>query len=1190
MFTQLFQFEWRYHSRQLSFYMFSIAFFFFGFFMSSKGRLGSSELIKSNAPYQISFFIGMFSLVSVFAIMFYCVHAIIRDQQYHTEGIIYTTSIKKHHYYWSRFLGVFLVSLIVFTLALVGFGTGTFFPTSPDQFAPFKIIHYLSIWTTLLFPNLFILTALLFSISVFSRKALTIYIGAVLIYALYWGCSIFLNSPMLAQAVPPSQENMVIAALADPFGLSAFFEQTMYWTPFQKNTQLLSFSGYFLWNRIIWISLSILLLGTTYKLFSFRKNAQKAKKNEAILERVHQKKLYTPVLTFAKTRKAQCSSFLSLTKLELTNIFKSLPFIAVLLIWILIAITEIYNRIYEGGFYHDSLYPSTSSLIELISEPLPILSLILIIFYSGELIWKERNLNFNGILDTTPASNNIFFFSKYVALLVLPLLLIITSILVSISFQIAGDYYDFEWQQYINMFYFQGTEMIFYGVLTLFIQSIVSNKYIGMFLSGILIFLLGSSLSSFIGIEHPLLQLGRTSKVIYNDMNGYGYYLKPFNYYALYWITLAGILVVLAFKLWKRGIIASAKFRIRLLFSNWTTLQRSIVFVLALLFISSGSIIFFNVNIINGYVSSHKELDLAEAYERKFKQYDSLEELYPIHLKTAVDIYPDEKKYTVKADYILSNKSDTKITTVFISPREPLQSVFLENAVLIEYDSIFKTHLFKLKNPLLPGQHLKFKYELIIKNDGFETRNSIVKNGSYILHSSFEPSLGYRRSKEIKNSSERIKRGLPKLEEEIINNTNLHAKPDNLIGRVPFETIVSTQTDQIAIAPGNLIKKWKEGHRNYYHYKTHGKVSPLLGYFSARYEVQQEKYNGINIEQYFHPEHQMNITSAMKASKETLEYCTQNFGDYAFDHLRIAEIPAHWSFGGQAMPGTISMVEDNFYLLDQRNPEVFDLVAKRTIHEVAHQWWGHILTPKMTQGGGFFTEGLAKYTEMVVMEKYYGKGALWNLSETSNKRYFTGRSYTSELEPPIYLSDGQSYLQYGKNYTVLLALKELIGSRKINTILHKLVSKFGNKEEFEIITLDFLEEIYLVTPTKYHPLIDDWFKRIIIYDLKIENTSYKELKSGKYEITLDAVTKRFETKNQGKDVEISIQEPIQIGLFRKHPKKIKVGDDILYLEAYHFDKENSQIKIIVDEIPKYISIDPYGTRLDKNRIDNIKHL
>ena len=106
---------------------------------------------------------------------------------------------------------------------------------------------------------------------------------------------------------------------------------------------------------------------------------------------------------------------------------------------------------------------------------------------------------------------------------------------------------------------------------------------------------------------------------------------------------------------------------------------------------------------------------------------------------------------------------------------------------------------------------------------------------------------------------------------------------------------------------------------------------------------------------------------------------SRKFWDYAFDHVRIAEVPSSWPFGGFAHPGTISMVEDRLYLSDVSKEETFNVVAKRAIHEVAHQWWGHTLSAKPVAGGSLFIEGFAKYTEAVVLEKMYGKRALYHL-------------------------------------------------------------------------------------------------------------------------------------------------------------------------------------------------------------------
>jgi ABC-2 type transport system permease protein len=78
--------------------------------------------------------------------------------------------------------------------------------------------------------------------------------------------------------------------------------------------------------------------------------------------------------------------------------------------------------------------------------------------------------------------------------------------------------------------------------------------------------------------------------------------------------------------------------------------------------------------------------------------------------------------------------------------------------------------------------------------------------------------------------------------------------------------------------------------------------------------------------------------------------------------------------------------------------------------------------------------------------------------------------------------------------------------------------------------------------------------------------------------------------DSGEIKQISINEPIKIGVFVKHPRLISKEDNILYFESHQINKETMALKIIVDQLPKYIAIDPYGTRSDENFVDNLKKL
>mgnify|MGYP000704709418 CR=1 FL=1 len=1186
MFKKLLQFEVFYQLKQRAFPIFAILFLALGVFVGSQGF--ASKGVNFNSVYQVYFHTSLFTLGSVFIIMFFAISAILRDKQHNMENLIYSSSIKKSHYFWSRFIGTFLFSVLAFSPFLIGYIFGNYFSSlDPERLGDFRLMVYLQPWFYIVLPNILICSIIVFSVSTISKNSTTTYVSAVFIYMLYFVSSIFLNSPLMAQAVPASPESMAIAAIADPFGIAAFFEQTQYWTPYQKNTQLLSFSGLFLLNRLVWVLASIGILLGTYGLFSFRKISKKVKKEPKQKEGKVQLLVYQPKKGFHNF-KAQQMAFFTLLKLELKNVFKSLPFIAVLIMWLFIVFSELYSTVISGGEYGVSVYPFTNQLIDLIVDPLSIFSLILIVFYSSEIVWRECDLNFNSIVDATPVKNEVFFLSKFTALLSLPMILIASGILMCLVFQISLNYTNFEFILYSSLFYYYGVQLAVFSMIALFVNSLVKSKYMGMGIFGLIVLL--TLKSGMLGLEHPLTSLGFMPRVKYNNMDGFNGVSNLFDHLAMYWLGFGFLLVFISFKVWNRGVITKISYKLKLLKNDWSTIQKATIALCMFLFIEAGSLVFYNVNIVSNYETSNDDLDFSENYERKFKKHESIERLYPTSKKTKVDIYPKERVFTVTADYMLKNKSEQPLLEMFITERVSLENVTIENARLVAHDTLYGTYLFKYDKPLQPNDSVRYTYKLKKEVKGYDEDNSIVNNGTYINRfGNFEPILGYTSGLEISNKTEREKRNLPERAEE--DNSDSHIELEDVkYEKVSFETIISTSSDQTAISSGSLIKEWSENNRNYFHYKSSDKILPEVGYFSAKYKTNKTTYKGISIEQYYDANHDFNIEEIDNSVKQTLDYCQENFGTYAFDHVRIAEVPAYWPFGGFAHPGVISMVEDRLYLSDVSDEVTFNVVAKRVIHEVAHQWWGHTLHAKPVTGGSLLVEGFAKYTEAVVLEKMYGKRSLYTLSENTRNRYFSGRSFDGDIEPPVYLVDGQGYIAYGKAYTVLMALRDLIGEKQVNKVLKTITDRHRYINKLEANTIELLYEIYKVTPTEQHILIDDWFKKVITYDLGVEESSYTALGNGNYEVTVNIKAKRFETLDSGEIKQISINEPIKIGVFTTHPSNVKEDSSMLYYESNHINKEMTEIKLIVKEKPKYISIDPYGTRSDENLVNNIQQL
>uniref|UniRef100_UPI004047EAAC M1 family aminopeptidase n=2 Tax=Roseivirga sp. TaxID=1964215 RepID=UPI004047EAAC len=1185
MIIDLLKFELFYQRKQRALIGLSIIFMFYGFMIGQQNFAPAN--VNFNSAHQVAHFTAFMSLGTVFILMFFAISGVIRDLKFKMESIIFTTSVSKYQFFVSRFFGVFIFGLLAFSPFFIGHWMGTQSPAlDPERLSEFSLLSYLWPWLIFIVPNTLIMSAILFSIALLTKSNIATYVGATCVYVLYMISSIALNSPLMAQSIPPSEGGMMIAALLDPFGIAAFFEQTQYWTPYEKNTELLSLSGFLLANRLIWMAFAFVVLMLSYKFFSFKMTNQKLKKErkeKKSLKKDDTQLLYRPVEVQLNAR-AKRTTFVALIAADMKAAFKSLPFWVMILVWLFVVISEFVTRIPGGGEYRDSVYATSNILISYFEQPLELFSLLLIVFYSAELANRSRDFKMDGILDATPVSNIALFMSKWVSLLLLPVILISSAILLSVGFQISRGFFEFNWPLYLSLFYFNGAALIFYSLFALFIQAVIPNKYLGMGLTALAVVLLNFA-GPFIGIQHPLLRLGRIALPLYTEMNGFAQTFNEFAHLAIYWFSLGGILALIAFKLFKRGADNSFKVQYHKLISTWDKGQRLGLCFLVTLFLGVAGLIFYNTNVLTEYRTQGQFFDIQEAYERKFKQFEDMETLSRTAMKTNLDLYPSDQRYDLRAEYILKNESSESISKMLIQEHEKLALLQLSGADLKEYDEFTGTYLFEFEQPVLPGGQVTMNYEINKRKKGYETDNAIVRNGTYLSFNDFEPTFGYSGGREISNNFEREKRGLPSKQSEVSTEEHLEVYNTKLT-KVLFETVVSTEANQTAISSGNLVREWTKDNRNYFHYKTELPVLPTIAYFSADFETRRRAHKGISVEQYFHAANDYNIDRIMESAVFTLDYCSEKFGLYPLDHIRIAQVPAHWSFGGFAHPGLISMTEQRLYLADVSDSNSFDIVAKRTIHEVAHQWWGHILSPNRGEGGSFFIEGLAKYTEAVIMEEMYGKSAVWSLAENANRKYFQSRSYLSSAEVPLMRQEGDAYLAYGKNLTVLLALEELIGKDTINQVLKTIIDGQLQNNEYPVTVNNFLDQLYEVTPVEYHTLIDDWFKRIITYDLSIERAASKRLNNGQFEVTVVVDAARFRMLQDGSTEAITIDEPISIGLFTSDPKNVKNPKSVIYLEPHQINQAKMEFKFIVDELPTYASIDPYGTRSDENFFDN----
>ena len=239
MIAALLKFEIAYQRKLWALPAAMILYFLIGFQIGGQGF--APDMVDFNAPYQISYYTSIFTLGAVFAIMFFVINGILRDSTHRMQEIVFSTGVRKHQFFLSRFGGVFIFSLLSGSTLLPGMMTGTLImDLDQERLAPVTIFPYFWNWFVFVLPNVFICTTFIFSVGLLTKNRMSIYASAILVYVLYFVSSFYFESPILAGSTPAHTENMMLAALGDPFGISAFMEQSKYLTPLQKNEVLVS--------------------------------------------------------------------------------------------------------------------------------------------------------------------------------------------------------------------------------------------------------------------------------------------------------------------------------------------------------------------------------------------------------------------------------------------------------------------------------------------------------------------------------------------------------------------------------------------------------------------------------------------------------------------------------------------------------------------------------------------------------------------------------------------------------------------------------------------------------------------------------------------------------------------------------------------------------------------------------------
>ncbi|MGK0267613.1 MAG: ABC-2 type transport system permease protein [Paraglaciecola sp.] len=1182
MFTHMLGFEWRYFTRQPSFIVTCLVFFLLPFLAITidQVQIGSGGNVLFNSPFAVTQIMLILSVFGMFMVVNFVAGTATRNHTSLMSEIIYTKPIKPFSYNLGRFLGAYLICLTVFAMVPLGIFAGSLMPwIDVERIGANNVMMYLQPFLIFSTTTIFVLSALFYGATNLFKSVMAGYICALGLFILYVVSGQVFNEP----------EQRTIRALLDPFGLNSFREYTRYWTAFEKNSLLSVFEGAILQNRLLWIAVGSFILLTAGGLFkplnlATNKVIKKSKKERIDLIPTN---INIAIKASANNGFAQ---FIIRTKFEIKQVVLSPAFPVLLLFSGFQLIASFFNI---NGIYGAPNWPLTQTLVQIIVGSFSLMTIIVITYYTAEVVWRERTVGMGDIVDSMPVPNVTFWLSKLLAVMLVIVSLHFLGLVIAIIKQLLSGYENIELGQYvISLMYFAVLPFCLTVVLAFLIQVLSPNKYVGMLIFVGYIFV--SIAFNSIGIEHNMFNFAAAPVMQYSDLNGYGWFMQTQNWYMFYWTALSVVLGIISYGMWQRGPQASLKQRFSLLNYQLGIQGKSIASAAMLIFLATGGYIHYNTKVLNNFYGQKEILNTQADYEKEYVEFRDAPMPSVVGIDAAIDIFPAKRRIEANAVVTLINRTEQPITRFLVNiPRyTKVREIVIPGGKLGPIDTKYNVAWFEFNQPMAPDEERAGQFKITRSHQGFKDRgedNTLVKNGTFINNFELFPSFGFNDGFRISDQHERRKRDLEPMQRAYkLEDTSRYT--ESFFGKgvefIDFSATVSTSADQFAIVPGYLQKEWQQEGRNYYRYKMDAPIVNFFSVMSVDLESKKVKHDGIDIEVYYHKNHHWNVDRMIESSQDSLDYFQQVFGPYQHQQLRIIEFPGYRGFA-QSFANTVPYSEKIGFISDLRNPEDIDPVYYVTAHEVAHQWWGHQLNAANVQGSAILSETLSQYSALMVMKKKYGETRLRKFLTHELDDYLRGRSAERIEEMPLLRSENQQYIHYNKGSVVMMALVNKLGETRLNQALQALLNEYKFREDLYPTTLDLVRHLNSVSNETEQTYIKDLFEQITIYDLRAKEVTKEALENGKTKVMLTVSAQQFSANGKGKETEQPFAKEVEIALFSEDPNNFAIDNKVIYQGLHAIKSGDTVIELIVDEIPNFAGIDPFVRFIDRDTGNNI---
>jgi aminopeptidase N len=240
-------------------------------------------------------------------------------------------------------------------------------------------------------------------------------------------------------------------------------------------------------------------------------------------------------------------------------------------------------------------------------------------------------------------------------------------------------------------------------------------------------------------------------------------------------------------------------------------------------------------------------------------------------------------------------------------------------------------------------------------------------------------------------------------------------------------------------------------------------VMLAIGKFSHKTE---KSYCGIPLENYYKPEDEVKFQYTYKDSKKIFDFLEKKIGvKYPWKIYR--QVPVE-DFLYAGMENTSSTIFAQDYVVDENGFNDRNYINVNA-HELAHQWFGDLVTAKSGKHH-WLQEGFATYYALLAEKEIFGEDYFYyQLYKSAQQLKQAAKSDTI----PVMNEKASSLSFYQKGAWALFTIKEKIGDKAFDKAIKNYLKKYKYKN---VETDDFLNEIVKVSDFDIQKFKENWLE------------------------------------------------------------------------------------------------------------------